>query len=277
MGEIILGIGEAKVTNMGVIGALGLGSCVGLILYDSSTKIGGMVHIMLPDSSNERREIPKKTILLAENSSFNNQKIKEILLSAEFEILGDVNDLNHAVRLYKELKPSVALISFDLLNESYQTALKNMSTNATSKLIILGKVYSHAIQECLDLGADDLILDPITDFKVKSIINSNYSSISFRYADKAVELLYNEMIAKGANKSTIVAKLVGGAHMFSSITKGELVQIGKKNIEATKEELARLNIRLVAEDTGEDLGRSVRLNVETGEVVLRTKNGEKSL
>lgn len=29
---------------------LGLGSCVGIVLYDSSKKIGGMAHIMLPSS-----------------------------------------------------------------------------------------------------------------------------------------------------------------------------------------------------------------------------------
>ncbi len=29
----------------------GLGSCVGVVLYDETKKIAGMVHIMLPDSS----------------------------------------------------------------------------------------------------------------------------------------------------------------------------------------------------------------------------------
>ena len=30
---------------------LGLGSCIGLTLYDPVTKVGGMVHYMLPDST----------------------------------------------------------------------------------------------------------------------------------------------------------------------------------------------------------------------------------
>lgn len=30
---------------------LGLGSCVGVVLYDPTTKISGMVHVMLPDST----------------------------------------------------------------------------------------------------------------------------------------------------------------------------------------------------------------------------------
>lgn len=35
----------------GILTTLGLGSCVGICLYDSSTKISGMVHIMLPNSA----------------------------------------------------------------------------------------------------------------------------------------------------------------------------------------------------------------------------------
>lgn len=33
------------------ITTLGLGSCVGVVLYDSNTKIAGLVHVMLPDST----------------------------------------------------------------------------------------------------------------------------------------------------------------------------------------------------------------------------------
>ena len=33
-----------------ILTTLGLGSCVGIALYDPSTKVGGLAHIMLPDS-----------------------------------------------------------------------------------------------------------------------------------------------------------------------------------------------------------------------------------
>lgn len=36
------------------ITTLGLGSCVGIVLYDSTTKIAGLAHIMLPDSTQIR-------------------------------------------------------------------------------------------------------------------------------------------------------------------------------------------------------------------------------
>ncbi len=38
------------VQNPGIITTLGLGSCVGIVLYDKITKIAGLAHIMLPSS-----------------------------------------------------------------------------------------------------------------------------------------------------------------------------------------------------------------------------------
>jgi chemotaxis protein CheD len=38
---------------------LGLGSCVGVCIYDSFLKLGGMAHIMLPDSSAAKEVINK--------------------------------------------------------------------------------------------------------------------------------------------------------------------------------------------------------------------------
>ena len=46
----MIGIGEYRVGSYPMM-TIGLGSCIGLTLYDSSIKVGAMVHIMLPDSS----------------------------------------------------------------------------------------------------------------------------------------------------------------------------------------------------------------------------------
>jgi len=48
MAELVIGRRDDKLQ------ALGLGSCIGLILYDQTQHIGGLVHIMLPDSQISR-------------------------------------------------------------------------------------------------------------------------------------------------------------------------------------------------------------------------------
>lgn len=53
MGNIIkVGMADLQVAKApDSLITLGLGSCIGLTLYDPVTKIGGMVHYMLPDST----------------------------------------------------------------------------------------------------------------------------------------------------------------------------------------------------------------------------------
>jgi chemotaxis protein CheD len=49
MGVIIVGMADLKVAKVpDTLTTLGLGSCVGITLYDSAKKIGGLAHIMLP-------------------------------------------------------------------------------------------------------------------------------------------------------------------------------------------------------------------------------------
>ncbi|MDD6156264.1 MAG: chemotaxis protein CheD [Lachnospiraceae bacterium] len=53
MGEIIkVGMADLKIAKApDILTTLGLGSCIGLTLYDPAAKIGGLVHYMLPDST----------------------------------------------------------------------------------------------------------------------------------------------------------------------------------------------------------------------------------
>lgn len=56
MGNMIkVGMADMKYCHApDAITTLGLGSCVGVVLYDSGAKIAGLVHIMLPDSTKIR-------------------------------------------------------------------------------------------------------------------------------------------------------------------------------------------------------------------------------
>ena len=134
-----------------VITTLGLGSCIGLTLYDPVTKIGGMVHYMLPDSTQVR----------------------------------------------------------------------------------------------------------------------NHENIA-KFADTGIEELLKRVIAAGANKTRLVAKIAGGAKMFETKGVSSIGNIGARNAEAAKQILKQKGIRLVAEDTGLNYGRTVELHCETGEFYIKS-------
>lgn len=51
MKSLIIGMAEMGIVKCpDRVSTLGLGSCVGVVLYDRASKIGGMVHIVLPSS-----------------------------------------------------------------------------------------------------------------------------------------------------------------------------------------------------------------------------------
>ncbi|WNF24500.1 chemotaxis protein CheD [Mesobacillus jeotgali] len=72
--EIIkVGIADMNIVKVpDLIRTTGLGSCVGVVLYDQTREIAGMAHIMLPDSSLSRTEPLNK-------AKFANTAIKELL------------------------------------------------------------------------------------------------------------------------------------------------------------------------------------------------------
>ncbi|HWZ51324.1 MAG TPA: chemotaxis protein CheD [Granulicella sp.] len=53
MRQLIVGIGDCKLSSDPDCSLVtyGLGSCIGITLYDPVAKVGGMLHYMLPDSS----------------------------------------------------------------------------------------------------------------------------------------------------------------------------------------------------------------------------------
>ncbi len=149
---IRVGMADLKVCESpGILTTLGLGSCVGIVLYDSLSKIGGMVHVMLPDST-----------------KFTNNENKA------------------------------------------------------------------------------------------------------KYADTGIETLVNNMLDVGANKERIVAKIAGGAQMFAFSSDSDALRIGERNVEAVKKILDTKKIKIMAEDTGLNYGRTIEFYTETGELLIKS-------
>ncbi len=89
-----------------------------------------------------------------------------------------------------------------------------------------------------------------------------------RYAPTAVAAMVERMIARGARSPSIVARLVGGASMFISLTPPGTIQMGDRNVVAAREALHRHRIRLIGEAVGGDFGRTAEFDLETGRIVV---------
>jgi len=79
-----------------------------------------------------------------------------------------------------------------------------------------------------------------------------------KFADTGVDLLVEQVLALGAEKRRLVAKIAGGAQMFSfGAIKSDFNNIGERNAIAVKKKLAEHKIPLIAEETGGNIGRTI--------------------
>jgi chemotaxis protein CheD len=91
-----------------------------------------------------------------------------------------------------------------------------------------------------------------------------------KFPTTAVPLMLERMRALGSRQSDVVAKLVGGASMFSSLLPMSGLQMGERNLIATRAALAEAEIPIVGEDVGGEHGRTVRFHVTSGVVDVRS-------
>ena len=99
-----------------------------------------------------------------------------------------------------------------------------------------------------------------------------------KFADTALPLMLNEMIKLGAAKVRIVAKIAGGAQMFTFTNATDIMRVGERNTEAVKNVLKKIDVKIVAEDNGGNYGRTVELKLDTGTYKVKTiDKGEKEL
>lgn len=93
-----------------------------------------------------------------------------------------------------------------------------------------------------------------------------------KFADTAVVDLVSALQKKGTAKERMVVKIAGGAQMFSYQGIDNQIQIGVRNVKAVEENLARLGLTITSRSVGGNLGRSVFMDLSTGDVRVKMLN-----
>lgn len=66
--RVIVGVGDMAVSNLGqvTLSTYALGSCIGVVAYDPTVKAGGILHLMLPDSTISPDKAAKQPAMFAD-------------------------------------------------------------------------------------------------------------------------------------------------------------------------------------------------------------------
>lgn len=93
-----------------------------------------------------------------------------------------------------------------------------------------------------------------------------------RFVNTGIEVVVEELLEEGASRNRILAKITGGAAIVD-FNNDEKPSIGERNIEEARRVCKAASIEVVAEEVGEDCGRTMRFDTATGRVVVERTDG----
>ncbi len=86
----------------------------------------------------------------------------------------------------------------------------------------------------------------------------------------AVPALLDRLTGLGAVPRRVSARLVGGASLFAALSPPGSIQMGERNVVATRDVLNQLGVPIIGELVGGESGRSVWFYPSDGAVVVRS-------
>lgn len=95
-----------------------------------------------------------------------------------------------------------------------------------------------------------------------------------KYADKGIELMISKLVLAGADKTKLVAKLAGGAHIVKTENVPESQDISSRNLNAVCRKLQEYKIPILASEVGDYFPRTVIFEPASGVLQIKTAGKE---
>jgi len=136
-------------------------------------------------------------------------------------------------------------------------------------------LVTHALGSCIGV----MIYDPLARvggllhymLPTSTLDPLKARSRPFLFADTGIPELFRATYALGAVKSRLIVMVAGGAQMFES---NGTFNIGIENHLALRKILAAAGVAITKEEVGGVSSRTVRMEIATGKIMLRTATGK---
>jgi chemotaxis protein CheD len=135
-------------------------------------------------------------------------------------------------------------------------------------------LVTHALGSCIAV----LIYDPVARVggllhfmlpKAPADVASSGKS-PYMFADSGIPMMFHRAYEMGAQKHRMRVRVAGGAQIMDE---QGIFNIGQRNCSAMREILCKAGVVVHGEETGGKVPRTVRLEMDSGRVLLRSLNG----
>lgn len=133
-----------------------------------------------------------------------------------------------------------------------------------------GTLITYALGSCIGICLYDpqIKLGALIHIMLPINMEANRTT-PMKYADTGIRQTLEQMVSRGAARVRITAKIAGGAKMFDIVGGGNLGNIGQRNIDSVLLALQREKIRVLKQDVGGSVARTLSFDVETGMARVR--------
>ena len=140
-----------------------------------------------------------------------------------------------------------------------------------------GMLITYALGSCIGICLYDPLIKLGAMVHIMLPLNMETGRKSpMKYADTGLRETLRQMELQGASRARITAKIAGGACMFE-IKGGNLGNIGQRNIESVRMNLKKEGIRLLKEDVGGSVARTLLFDVSNGMGCVRSYGREEKI
>jgi chemotaxis protein CheD len=98
-----------------------------------------------------------------------------------------------------------------------------------------------------------------------------------KFVDQGVPLLLQSLVALGAKPTRLQAHVCGGASMITAAGFNDIMNIGERNVLAAQTALQASGLKIDAQATGGQNGRTVKLRIADGQVTLKMLGEEEKV
>jgi len=133
----------------------------------------------------------------------------------------------------------------------------------------------YGIGSCIAFTAFDRSsgIGAMAHFVLPDGVATSRSAPVTRFCDRGVPYVAARLSEAGANLRMTVFRMAGGARMTAAAIATSKLNIGERNIAATKEAAAQSGLRVCAEDLGGTHGRTIRLSMRSGTLTVTMVGG----
>lgn len=348
MNSLVVGVSDCQVSSdpSDCLVTYALGSCIAVAIYDPVSRVGGLLHYMLPESKIDAEKAARNPYMfadtgipalfhkvygmggekkrlrvmtaggaqvleseLAQTGKRNQLALKKILwragVLAHHEEIGGAQSRTirmeiESGRVFMKLaggaeqqlgarggaeggvEPTAAL-PVRRVEAPAKKVLPEKGASVKSVVVGVGdcqvtsdrssSLITYALGSCIAL----VIHDPVSHvggllhymLPESKLDGEKAERNPYMFADTGIPALFHKVYGLGGDKKRLRVMAAGGAQVLGS----DLFQIGKRNLLALKKILWRAGVLVHHEEVGGEVSRTIRLDVDTGEVFMKLAGG----